>query len=355
MDSKIIFISGVYSGILNGQLVTLRSVSRILMSVGRVYKIDRSTLHFFSFLFILLITAVKPSDRRYCYILLHRTRLGFWFRDFPVLVVCLLARVRVVTHLVGNDLDHFLCSISPIERSISKLLFRSVSCWVVIGPKMEEMVKRVLYTAHFPPPFVRAAGCYDPLVLGPEITPVVSRYYDVCFMSNFIASKGIIDFVGAIVILREDYGCNVRVWIAGAFLKDDNNVRAALQLAAQKSYIEILPPVEGRSKAALLGNTKLFVLPTYYTSESLPLSMVDAMATGCVCVSTDRGEIASLLDDSRGFIVPPRSPRALANVLHSVLAQPDLMSASSETARKFVLANFSSCGYEESIKGAVLT
>lgn len=76
--------------------------------------------------------------------------------------------------------------------------------------------------------------------------------------------------------------------------------------------------LEGAAVAATLAEADLVVLPSYY--ESLPVSIVEAMANGVATVATPVGGLPELLTDGESVcFVPVGDSRALAEVLERLL------------------------------------
>ncbi len=71
-------------------------------------------------------------------------------------------------------------------------------------------------------------------------------------------------------------------------------------------------------------------------NEGLPLSVLEAQASGCPVVATQVGGVPRAIDPVSGAIVPPDDPAALASALESVLASPK-----PEAARAYAAARFS--------------
>ena len=72
-----------------------------------------------------------------------------------------------------------------------------------------------------------------------------------------------------------------------------------------------------------LRNADIFTLPSRW--ESLPLSIIEAMAAGLPVVATDVGGVAELVTDGHtGVLVPPRDVDALAASLDRLLADRQL-------------------------------
>ena len=68
-----------------------------------------------------------------------------------------------------------------------------------------------------------------------------------------------------------------------------------------KNYINYVGVIRDKQKWDKLLETDLFILPTYYKTEALPLSIVEAMRCGCLCISSKIGEIDELLSLQKGI------------------------------------------------------
>ena len=71
-----------------------------------------------------------------------------------------------------------------------------------------------------------------------------------------------------------------------------------------------------------LSVSKIFALSS--VTEGLPKALLEAMASGCACISTDVGECRAVLNDS-GLIVDPRDPTSLAQALDSLIGSCSLV------------------------------
>jgi len=86
----------------------------------------------------------------------------------------------------------------------------------------------------------------------------------------------------------------------------------------------------------------LFVLPAVARSEAFGIVLMEAMASGLPCVSTELGTGTSWVnqDGRTGRVVPARNPVALAEVLRDLLANPVLRKTMGQAARERIGREF---------------
>lgn len=91
--------------------------------------------------------------------------------------------------------------------------------------------------------------------------------------------------------------------------------------------------------AAILSASELFVLPSDF--EGIPLSLIEAMASGKPVIATAVPGNVDVIGDARfGTLVPPRDPDALADAIIGLLAEPDRARAIGRAGQAHVQANF---------------
>jgi rhamnosyl/mannosyltransferase len=86
----------------------------------------------------------------------------------------------------------------------------------------------------------------------------------------------------------------------------------------------------------------IFVLPATTRAEALGLVTVEAMLSGLPCIATEVGTGTSYLvqEGVSGFVVPPRSPEALAQAISRLLADPGLRAQMGQAGRERALREF---------------
>ena len=117
---------------------------------------------------------------------------------------------------------------------------------------------------------------------------------------------------------------------------DRQLVTAAIREAGLEDSVELLG---GRDDvAALLADADCFVLSS--RSEGLPLSVLEAMASGLPVVASDVGGVHELVDEATGTLVPPNDPDALAEALRHLLLDPALRRKLGSAGHARVLTDF---------------
>jgi glycosyltransferase involved in cell wall biosynthesis len=83
----------------------------------------------------------------------------------------------------------------------------------------------------------------------------------------------------------------------------------------------------------------IFVLPSRF--EGLPLTVIEAMATGLPVVATNVGSMAELVEEGvNGFLVEPENPPVLANAIARLVSDERLRRQMGQQGRKMAVAQF---------------
>jgi glycosyltransferase involved in cell wall biosynthesis len=155
--------------------------------------------------------------------------------------------------------------------------------------------------------------------------------------ARMIREKGIPDFVEAARMLRG----KAEFLLAGApdAGNPDSLTEAELRGFEAEGVVRWLGPVA--DVAALLAGVHIFCLPSTYR-EGLPKAVLEAMSSGKPVVATDiPGCREAVVDGETGFLVPPRTPEALAAALERLIADPALRARMGAAGRRRVEENFS--------------
>jgi glycosyltransferase involved in cell wall biosynthesis len=142
-------------------------------------------------------------------------------------------------------------------------------------------------------------------------------------------SKGIMDFVHAARKMIAA-GYNAEFIIAGEWWGQEpeleDEVKKLIHENDLMDDIKFLGLVNGIEKKKLLMRTDIFVLPTYYKFEGHPNAIIEAMAAGCIIISTDHAAIPeTIINGETGFIVPKQDPLRLAETIIHLIEDSKLL------------------------------
>tara|TARA_B100000767_G_scaffold272308_1_gene299678 strand:- start:907 stop:2046 length:1140 start_codon:yes stop_codon:yes gene_type:complete len=340
----LVYLCGVFNGPLTGQKQTLLAIKSILGSKFDLQLMNAPSLDkYFLFSWLAYITrtlskSLVNNEPRIFYLIINRSRMSFWFRDLPIYIAASTTNSKLICHLVGSDIESFVSKSNFIEKFLLKIYFSKVELWVVLGKSMKKQVDNIYVELGIK----YNSSCYrngklntfqlkgfypiesDNFFNLSKINLKIDNFGNnvrIGYMSNLMEEKGIVEFIEAMIFLKEILGYDIEVWIAGTFIgKTSDRLEVAMRLAESKDYIKVLGLAKGKLKWNSLLDTDIFILPSYYKIEALPLSLVEAMRFGCLCISSSIGEINDLLENERGIIMKEVNTNSIIQSVEGILA-----------------------------------
>ncbi|HTY91689.1 MAG TPA: glycosyltransferase family 4 protein [Methanocella sp.] len=151
------------------------------------------------------------------------------------------------------------------------------------------------------------------------------------FVGRMITQKGVPYLIDAMpLVLKEHRDAKLLLVGRGSALEGLKNKVKAMGL--EKSVIFSGYMSEDMLKEAY-GTCDMFVLPSVW--EVLPIAILEAMSSSRPVVCTDAGGNAELVKDGyNGYVVPMRSPEALAKKINALLDDPEKMKAMGRAGRR---------------------
>lgn len=139
-------------------------------------------------------------------------------------------------------------------------------------------------------------------------TVVRKKKYDFLFSGRLIKEKGIVDFLNAFDVIKNEYP-NSSTCVIGSFYDGDVefelNIRKRMEELGVNFYGFVSNPIQ------YIANSKFLVFPSRYP-EGLPMVVLEAMSVGCLpIVYPNPGTDHVVFDDHNGFVANP-SPSNLA-------------------------------------------
>lgn len=169
------------------------------------------------------------------------------------------------------------------------------------------------------------------------------------FLSNLLESKGILDLLDALVLLRQR-DCPFVCDVVGAETAEMDRERLQEEIGKRKLEEVVLYRgcLYGEDKLQILKTADFFVFPTYYPNECFPLVLLEAMAQGLPCISTDEGAIPDIIDDGEtGFICEKKNPQDLADQMETLIKDETLRRKMGTAGRKKYERDFTLACFEQ--------
>ena len=141
------------------------------------------------------------------------------------------------------------------------------------------------------------------------------------FLSNLIPSKGVYVLLDACKMLK-DWGLGFQCNFVGGESKemDRRAFEEAVKEHGLEGHVLYHGPKYGEEKEHYWSMADVFVFPTFYHNECMPLTILEAMQHGLPVVSTDEGAVPDMVaDGENGFICRRKDAEGLAQALERLL------------------------------------
>ncbi len=153
-----------------------------------------------------------------------------------------------------------------------------------------------------------------------KTTELRERKYDLGYIGRFQRKKGSLEFVQSLPLVLGNNHLRA-VMIGGG--PQDYELRRTLTATNIQNKVEIIGWVRREKLAGYLNDIKLVVIPSY--GEGMPITALEAMACGCIVVTTPAGSLPEIIKDGRtGFILESNSARHIADGIARALSHPNL-------------------------------
>ena len=281
--------------------------------IGKIYKFLKNWVKIFKAL----------SNKKYdlCYFTLTSSGPGF-YRDLPIVFILKLFGKKIIYHF------HNKGAAIAGKRKLNDLLYRYTfkkSLAILLSGYLyydiEPYVKRenVFYCPN---------GIPEYEVNNSQKKATISAYARPCrllYLGNMMVEKGVYVLLEACKKLKEKklfFECH----FVGGWSNISKEEFANRLLKNQLSDIVFSHgPKYNQEKEAYLDNSDIFVFPTTYHHEVLPIVNLEAMQHGLPVVSTPEGGIRDeVIDGETGFLVPQNNVDILVEKLELLIQNPEL-------------------------------
>jgi glycosyltransferase involved in cell wall biosynthesis len=275
-------------------------------------------------------------------------------KDLLIYSICFRRLRHTVVHLLGGaNMRQLMRGDWPVLRRVNSFFLRRIGAVVVEGETQAEIFREAVPRdrIHVVPNFAEDAlfstreqvdakfECTNPL--------------RVLFLSNLLPGKGHEELVEAFLSLDAAAQSAIELDLAGGFETADQETTFLARLAGIQR-IRYHGTVAGERKRELFERAHVFCLPTYYSYEGQPLSILEAYASGCAVITTDHSGIRDVFrDDVNGFQVAKRSVADLRRLLQKAVAQPQSLRRMARDNLQTALEKHRASDYQEALSQVI--
>jgi glycosyltransferase involved in cell wall biosynthesis len=358
---KILLIGPIAPPVTGQSVAFTEFVSSLDPNFCYVINTNLTGSNIFKKLLFSLILCFKISFKVYfskfdvVYFTCSRSFLGS-FKDVALLFFVNKYKTRVINHLHGSDFKSFLSNSNIVYRRLLFHCYKKVDVSIVLLSVMvDEFIDFPSMDVYVVPNF------YDKSLSSNNdyrkyADSLISKPINLLYLSNIVYSKGIFDLINAYKIVKIN-NPSISLTIAGNFLSDElmskKEVREEFYLSISSTDIKFVGSVYGDEKRDLLCSSDVFVLPSFYTSEAFPISIIEAMVTGNAIITTKFKYLPTIVSPSSGLVVPTNSPLEISEALNFLINEPNCLAEMKKYNVSYSKLNFSHQNYIDSLNNIV--
>ena len=248
-------------------------------------------------------------------------------KDIILIRLFALRKTRIILHIHAANFDVFIESLHPFIKKIFLRSYEKVNIFISLLDEMQKEYEQFSHTAKI----YTVENFYDQAF--DEIIDCQPQKNDdiinLVYFSNLIYSKGILILLDAFNILSTKYS-NIRLTIAGEYSYDSSMDAVMIKktvekILAENKKINYLGSVYGKAKMDLLLTSDIFILPSFYSSEAFPISILEAMRCGCCIITTTHHYLSNIVLEKNGICVEPKSVQAVETAVEYYINNPEIL------------------------------
>jgi len=230
---------------------------------------------------------------------LHASRLGFWsFTNVESLAQTNLSFIRKITAKLGYKFSAMLLNRAS---SFSQLSNEISTYYREIGFKEADFV--------IPNATVAQKVDFDK-----------KKKNSILFVGRLSEEKGILDLLNALKLIKNS-SWEINLLGSTTNEKDQKAIENIMSEHPNKNHIFFNGVVTGIKKWEFFLKSSILVIPSYL--EVFPNVLLEGMTTGNAIISTNVGEVKSIINQNGTILVESANPEQLAKQIENLFAYPD--------------------------------
>ena len=295
-------------------------------------QIGKFSIKKFLFYLSLNLSFFKIFKNNIVYITPGQTFFGVLKYSLFISITSLLKK-ELIIHVHGNYLGKEYQSLKGFKRVLFYFLVSRFTKGIVLSNSLKHNLTPFLEDKNI---FSLPNFAQD--YLYKEDKEFVKDELRIFYLSNLMKEKGIFCLLNALKNLEKN-NIIYKAKIAGNI--DQKYSKEILNLFTELKNTEYIGIVNGDDKKNLLEWGNVFVLPTFYKMEGQPISILEAMATTNLVVTTNHAGISDVFQDKiNGYFVEKNNENSIQKILSYLAANKSELKKIAEYNKTFFLNNF---------------
>jgi glycosyltransferase involved in cell wall biosynthesis len=254
------------------------------------------------------------TDRKIRILHIHHASRGSFLRKSLLVLIGKMFGKKVILHIHGGGFHNFYNRAKLLKPVIRRTLESSdaIIClsevWKKYYSSTFKLKRLVIINNVIETPLIREHETNGSLHL--------------LFLGHVTEKKGVFDLLDVLASGRNEFKHKVKVTIGG--IGEVERLEKTISDNHFNGDVSFAGWVDGTTKADLLNNCDVYVLPSYF--EALPISILEAMSYGKPVISTYVGGIPEIVKPGfNGWLFKPGDHEALNSILREAMENKQLL------------------------------
>ncbi len=219
----------------------------------------------------------------------------------PYFIVAKLLNRPIIIHVHGNNLLHQYQQLKGIKKFLFKKTLTITDKGIVLSNNLKSNLTPFLKDEQITVLHNFVDDDFS------DITSHILENKDfskikILYLSNLMTQKGIFELLDALKKL-DNLNIEYRAVLAGNI--DKSIEKKVKKMVTELPKVQYVGPVYGSEKKELFLSSNIFILPSY--REGQPLSILEAIATGNIVITTSHPGVEDILSKNQVFYIQKKS------------------------------------------------
>ena len=228
----------------------------------------------------------------------------------PFVILSKILGKKIVVHVKGGHLKNSYDKMNAFKKFITRNVLSRYDAGIVLSKSLKYLLESFLPESKI---FIQHNFIQDSLIISEDeiFKQKKNDELQIIYLSNLIKEKGIVELLNALEILNKK-NIPFKAKIAGHIPKNGQDL---LLIMEQMEHVEYVGVVQKAAKTELLSWGNVFCLPTFYSMEGQPISIIEAMGFGNVILTTKHAGIPDICTKRNGVFVEKKDSTSVATEL----------------------------------------